>query len=86
MQLAPHRGKWRTGSPHERGHFGGKVTIIRDHFGAIARPVGLALLWLTALNRHLGHEIVGLIKRREGGQGEMWKTVWKQRKDWLQGY
>lgn len=64
----------------------GKVTIIRDHFGALARPVGLALLWLTALNRYIGHEIVGLFRQRESVQGEMWKTVWKQRKDWIQGY
>ncbi|MEQ8409960.1 MAG: glycosyltransferase family 2 protein [Erythrobacter sp.] len=64
----------------------GKVTIIRDHFSVLARPLGIALLWITALNRHLGHRLVSRIRRREAPQAPMWKAVWEQRRDWLGGY
>ena len=64
----------------------GKATIIRDHFGAVRRPLGLGLLWLTALSRHVGHSVLGWIGKRRGDQGAMWKAVWEQRRDWLKGY
>lgn len=64
----------------------GKSTIIRDHFDAITRPVGLGLLWLTAFNRYAAHELLGKLRKHSGEQGAMWKTVWKERADWLKGY
>ncbi len=64
----------------------GKVTIIRDHFGKVAKPLGLALLWLTAFNRHVAHRLIGLLRGRKSDQAQMWESVWEQRKDWLRGY
>ena len=64
----------------------GKVTIIRDHFGKVTKPMGLALLWLTAFNRYAAHRLIGLLRGRKSDQAQMWKSVWEQRKDWLRGY
>ena len=64
----------------------GKVTIIRDHFGRLAMPFGLALLWFTAFNRQLLHRLIGLTKKQQSDEAGMWITVWQKRKDWLKGY
>lgn len=64
----------------------GKSTIIRDHFNAFTRPIGLSLLWLTAFNRYVAHQVLGRLMGRRDDQGAMWKTVWEKRKDWLRGY
>lgn len=64
----------------------GKATIIRDHFDAVRRPFGLALLWFTAFNRQLTHRLLGFLRGRETTEAEMWRTVWKERKDWIGGY
>jgi N-acetylglucosaminyl-diphospho-decaprenol L-rhamnosyltransferase len=64
----------------------GKATIIRDHFGAVRKPLGLGLLWFTAFSRHIGHSVLGVLGRRREEQSAMWKAVWEQRGDWLKGY
>jgi len=64
----------------------GKATIIHDHFGAIRKPLGLSLLWFTALTRHTAHSLLGAIGKRREDKSAMWKAVWEQRSDWLKGY
>jgi len=67
--------------------FRGRATIIRDHFSTLAQPVGLSLLWLTALSRWVGHWALGQFRRRpQTDQGTMWKALWEHRRDWLRGY
>lgn len=64
----------------------GKATIIRDHFGGVRKRLGLAMLWFTALNRHLGHSLLQALGRPASDKSEMWKAVWERRGDWLKGY
>ncbi len=66
--------------------FRGKSTIIRDHFGALEARLGLGLLWFTALNRHLGYELLQALGRPANDKAEMWKATWRGRSDWIKGY
>lgn len=53
----------------------GRVTIIRDHWSALARPAGLGLLLAWAGVRGIG-----------GSQGGAWGAIWRRRDEWLEGY
>lgn len=64
----------------------GKATIVRDHFGAFGKPVGLALLWLTAFTRHFAHRALFQLGRPKPNSANMWEEVWQQRSEWLKGY
>jgi len=61
--------------------FKGKATLIRKHWNAVERPVGLALLWLGVGLRAL---FTGVPTREAGG--ELWPHVWRARREWLAGY
>lgn len=64
----------------------GKATIIRDHFGALRKQAGLAMLWLTVFNRHAAYSLLHKLGRPSSDKAEMWKAVWQNRRDWLKGY
>ena len=64
----------------------GKATIIRDHFGAVRKQMGLFMLWSVALTRHAAHSTLALLGRKKPDKAEMWKAVWRKRADWLKGY
>lgn len=62
-----------------------KATLIRDHWSAGKRPIGIGLLWLWIANRRLG----AAIKARISGDSESrnrWERIWNERHDWLKGY
>lgn len=62
-----------------------RTTLVRDHWSPVTRPIGLALLWLWALNRRIAS--VALRMLRGGGSGnEAWDVLWVNRHDWLKGY
>lgn len=53
----------------------GRVTIIRDHWNAFARPAGLGLLLAWAGLRGIA-----------SSQGGAWRAIWRRRDEWLAGY
>ena len=62
-----------------------KASLIRDHWSAALRPVGLGLMWLWSLGRHIGGDLQAF-----AGQGtvarDKWSAVWARRNEWLRGY
>jgi GT2 family glycosyltransferase len=61
--------------------FQSKATLVRKHWHAAKRPVGLGLLWLGVGLRAL---LATLTPR--GGSRSMWLRVWRARRSWLAGY
>lgn len=61
----------------------GRVTLIRKHWPAWQRAIGLALFRGWALSRALGSHFA---RDRRGGSSDKWKTIWGRRSEWLQGY
>lgn len=61
----------------------GQVTLIRDHWSPLTRPVGVALLILWAAMRTT-HE--AWQARRSADRPTPWKSVWQRRQEWLAGY
>lgn len=57
-----------------------KAELVRKHFGAGRRQLGLALLWLGVGVRALGARL------RPGGSRATWPHVWRARRKWLAGY
>ena len=61
-----------------------KATLVRDHWSAVTRPLGIALLWLWIANRRLA---TGIAKRLGSSDSAgMWHDVWRARHSWLRGY
>jgi len=61
----------------------GRVTLIRKHWPAWQRAIGLALFRGWALSRALGAYVA---RDRRGGPRDKWKIVWGRRSEWLKGY
>ncbi len=61
-----------------------KATLVRDHWHAMLRPLGLALLWWWIANRRLATGLAAFLGQSE--TAEMWRGVWRKRRDWLRGY
>ncbi len=61
-----------------------KATLVRDHWSAPLRPLGIALLWWWIANRRLvtGMATIFGLSKSAG----MWRDVWRKRSDWLRGY
>lgn len=62
-----------------------KATLIRDHWGPLTQPLGIALLWLWLVN----HRLASLFLRRVIGKNdasERWDALWLERGDWMAGY
>jgi len=62
-----------------------KVTLVRDHWSPVTAPIGVGLLLLGAGARRLASS-VGSKAGAGQGREETWKSVWENRKDWLEGY
>lgn len=65
--------------------FRAKATLVRDHWSRHAVPFGIFLLWLWAATRLVGASIGGVFSR-EKANTRRWRTIWSQRREWLQGY
>ena len=68
--------------------FKGKATLMRLHWSPTRRLVGEALFLLAVLGRWWTYRMVALLTgksefRRQAGD---WKTMWRQRADWINGY
>ena len=61
----------------------GRVTLIRKHWPAGKRALGLALFRGWALSRAIGSHVA---RDRHGGSSDKWKTIWGRRAEWLKGY
>jgi GT2 family glycosyltransferase len=65
-----------------------KVELVKRHFPAWQRPLGLALLRLWPLSRLLALRAAGLVSRSpdRSEARAMWGTVWARRDVWGDGY
>ena len=63
----------------------GRATIIRDHWSRLNQLVGLALLRLFVVLR-LASSLAGADPRGRPAQLDMWRAIWRRRREWLRGY
>lgn len=61
----------------------GRVTLIRKHWPAWQRAIGLTLFRAWALSRALGSRVA---RDRRGGGSDKWQAIWGRRSEWLRGY
>jgi hypothetical protein len=64
----------------------GRVTLIRDHWGAVRRPAGIALLIVWAAVRQFGGSFKATLRRPSSAGSNPSKAVWQRRAEWLAGY
>lgn len=64
----------------------GRVTIIRDHWSAWEKPIGIGLLLVWAGGRRLSRSLKAQMGKRTAVDGQVWDAVWHRRSEWLQGY
>ena len=62
-----------------------RATLIRDHWSAASRPLGLGLLVVWSFNHLLKSLLLGAIGGRSA-TGDAWTTLWQRRREWLRGY
>lgn len=62
-----------------------KATIIRDHWGPVRAPLGIALLWLWIAMRRGVAGLIGLTRGNVAKHGQ-WHRIWRDRREWLKGY
>lgn len=62
-----------------------KVSLIRDHWSPMLRPVGVGLMWGWALGRRLG-SAAGALIAGDTARRDKWRAVWNRRSEWLKGY
>lgn len=62
-----------------------KVTLVRDHWSPAMAPIGVGLLLMGAGARRVATGLRAKAGKSEGRE-ETWKSVWENRKDWLEGY
>jgi GT2 family glycosyltransferase len=66
---------------------GAKSLIIRNHWGASTRPVGLFLLQLNVFLRMVGFRAMSLARPAADSEAsETWSDVWMARNTWLHGF
>ena len=65
-----------------------RVTLVRQYFGPIGRPLGLFFLWLTPLTRGLGYALLGRLMGRGSLRetGASWLEAFSRRSEWIAGY
>jgi N-acetylglucosaminyl-diphospho-decaprenol L-rhamnosyltransferase len=61
----------------------GKATLLRKHWPAGQRELGLLLLWAGVGLRALVATVTG--RRSDSGPG-LWRGVWRARRTWIRGY
>lgn len=62
-----------------------KASIIRDHWGPVRAPIGLALLWLWIATRRAASWLMARLTGKADQQG-YWQRIWQDRREWLGGY
>ena len=62
-----------------------KATLVRDHWGPVARPIGIGLLWLWLINHRIASLLLRMI-RGTNDTSERWDVLWTQRHEWMAGY
>lgn len=67
----------------------GKVTLMRVHWGPVAKTFGVAMfLWLS-FSRYAANIIIKPAARRGAGNDNdvnRWVTVWRRRREWIAGW
>ena len=65
-----------------------RVTLIRGHWTPIARGVGIALSWTSALTHYFGYSVATKFLARPGieAKADLHREVWLERSCWLPGY
>lgn len=66
----------------------GKCTLIRTHWGPVRKAVGLGLLSLSTLVRGACYGLVAAVAPNGNApeKSSLWLTVWRRRREWLDGY
>ena len=65
--------------------FRGTVTLLRKHWGPVRRRVGVGLL-LSGVGFRTLEGLIGVRGRGTDGRASAWPTVWRARREWMQGY
>lgn len=65
-----------------------RVTLMRDHWPASLRWLGVMLFRLFPIPRIAGYYLANLVRGKpsDGREFEAWRAVWTARRDWLRGY
>jgi len=64
----------------------GKSELINKHAKSWEKPIHKGLLLLHVLNKTTSLNLISLIKKDKIPVRDEWRTVFKQRKEWLRGY
>lgn len=64
----------------------GRVTLIRDHWNWISRPIGLGLLLLWVGGRSAVERLTSKPSDDDSQLAKPWLSVWNRRNEWLAGY
>lgn len=66
----------------------GKVTLMRDHWGLVARFLGIRLLTYRALNHFVVYTILSSVTGKDEyrKRSQTFLEIWKSRKTWQKGY
>lgn len=62
-----------------------KATLIRDHWGPLRAPFGLAMLWLWIAGRRVMSLLIGLVSGKSEKCAQ-WRRIWQDRREWIKGY
>lgn len=63
----------------------GRITLIRDHWSALPRQLGIGLIALWAMLQLARHKVKALVGRQPE-IAQKWSKVWSRRNEWLKGY
>jgi GT2 family glycosyltransferase len=64
----------------------GKVALIRRHFSWATRGPALALYRLWPLTRWWAGTLSGTLRGTRGENAEVWREVWRRRREWMAGW
>jgi GT2 family glycosyltransferase len=65
-----------------------QLTLIRRHWAAPSRWLGERLILFTQWVRYTGYSTLAAVSKRDdrAARAQIWKEVWKLRRDWFEGY
>lgn len=64
----------------------GTVQFLRLHWSAPARGLGIALMWIAAIERYLAGKLLGRWKPRLRKMGEAYRLIARRPRLWIAGY
>ncbi len=64
----------------------GKAELINKHYASWKKPLYKGLLLAHVANKLMAFNLVSLIKKDKIPERNEWRTIYKQRKQWLKGY